>query len=157
MKYVVVGPLLKVGPGQKMRLSAAQIDARAYGLELVNVDKGDVCATRPLEFKCGEVIDLKEALDDLPAVQASVLEKYVAKKPEAVKATAAAVAVAPVANQATAADLDALEKALEDAEAAYHALTAGVAEGQKLTAEQQDALDAMEAARSAFNDAIGAA
>ncbi|KQS90304.1 hypothetical protein [Rhizobium sp. Leaf386] len=75
MKYTVTGTVAEFGAGQKMKLTAQQIDARRHGLSIEDEDRanGKVTATGILTFKRGEEIDIPEKQEDLPRYLADTL------------------------------------------------------------------------------------
>ncbi|ATE84722.1 hypothetical protein B9J07_25570 [Sinorhizobium sp. LM21] len=158
MKYIVVGDVVRFGVGQAIKLSAAQIDVRRHVLEVTDGDKGEVTASGPVEFKRGEEIGLKDKFEDLPRSLSDVLEPAAKAK----KAAPAKVEAGKKVDQSGAADLDALEMALEAAEGALAAAVekrglSGI-DADTYTDEQKalvaDELAAYAAAKTAYDAAI---
>ncbi|WLR92176.1 hypothetical protein [Shinella zoogloeoides] len=157
MKYVVVGDCVRFGVGQALMLSDSQIAARRHALEDGD-KKNKVVVITSVEFKRGEVIGLADKYDDLPRSLSSVLE------PESKvdgKPGKPAKSGKPPKAAAGDDDLDALEKALEDAEDAVNAARAthGIPDGAELTDEQcalmAGDLERLRLAKEAFDAAIG--
>lgn len=163
MKYTVVGDVVRFGVGQALKLSAAQIDARRYGLELIDGDKGAVVVSSSVEFKRGEEIGLKEKFEELPRSLADVLEPATAtKKPAAAAGKSDKQGAGKTQTSNDVADLDALETALEKAEQALQAAAQKhglVGIDQDSYTDEQKALIAEEmaayvAAKTAYDAAI---
>lgn len=108
MKYTVSGRVCAFGAGQKLRLSAQQIDARRHTLEIVDERAGKVIAKSEVQFKAGETIDIDIADDDLPSSLAAVLAPASKVKKGKGKSK----------NTEIETDLDALEDELDAAERA---------------------------------------
>ncbi len=156
MKYTVTGTVAEFGVGQRLRLSAAQIDARRFALEDINEKSGEVTIKSLVQFKRGEEIDLKEKEDSLPRSLSVVLtpssKLAAADKPKKASTSKA------VGDEA---DLDAIEHRLEQAEQAFKAALErhGISIAKEPTAEQQvliqTELDELQAAKRAYDEAIG--
>ncbi len=163
MKFIVVGDVVRFAAGQALKLSAAQIDARRHALEIADGEKGEVIVSGPVEFKRGEEIGLKEKLEELPRSLSDVLEAATgkAKKPGASRAAKGDAGKSADQGADDGDDLDALEKALEDAEKALNDACAkhGIEEGQYPSDEQKQLVAAefaaYTAAKMAFDTAIG--
>ncbi|KQW62865.1 MULTISPECIES: hypothetical protein [unclassified Ensifer] len=163
MKFVVVGDVVRFAAGQALKLSAAQIDARRHALEIADSEKGEVIVAGPVEFKRGEEIGLKEKLEELPRSLSDVLEAATGKARRPANSKPGKGDAGKPADQSGGGDddLDALEKALEDAEKTLNEACAkhGIAEGADPSDEQKALvaaeLAAYQAAKTAFDAAIG--
>ena len=127
MKCVVSSALgCQIGPGQRIRLTDAQVATRHHALTVIDEKTGEVEPSMPMTFKRGEILNLPGKFDDLSSYLQSVLEP-VAKAPAkektdsdrkaaadaAVTAAKAKLAAAAEGDKAAAqAELDAAETAL---------------------------------------------
>ncbi|WP_157784507.1 hypothetical protein [Sinorhizobium fredii] len=153
MKYTVTGRVCAFGAGQKLKLSAQQIDARRHALEVVDEKSGKVITKSEVQFKAGETIDLDQSEDDLPSSLAAVL----AAGASAAKGKSGKGKGGKKAEP----DLDALEAELEAAEDAFQA--ACEKHGLSLHAEPTDEqkaivaeeLERLQKAKAAFDAAVG--
>lgn len=158
MKYTVIGSVCAFGAGQKLKLSANQIDARRHVIELVDEKAGKVITKAPVQFKAGETINLDIAEGELPSSLAACLAAGDAKD----KSTKGKPAKKP-SNDLGAGepDLDALEDELDAAEAAFKA--ACEKHGLSLDGEPADEqkqlvaaeLERLQKATVAFDAAVG--
>lgn len=156
MKYTVTGRVCAFGAGQKLKLSAQQIDARRHALEVVDEKSGKVITKSEVQFKAGETIDLDQSEDDLPSSLAAVL----AAGASAAKGKSGKGKGGKKADPAEP-DLDALEAELEAAEDAFQA--ACEKHGLSLHAEPTDEqkalvaeeLERLQKAKAAFDAAVG--
>lgn len=157
MKYTVTGQVCQIGAGQKLNLSAEQLDARRPFLTIHDEKKGKVTSASILYFKKGEEIDLPEKHEDMPRALHDALTPS-SKIPAAEKPKKATKG-----NQGDdeGDDLDALEGRLDDADKAYaaalgkHSLPADrdlTADERKLVATEADE---RESAKAAFDAAVG--
>lgn len=158
MKYTVTGSVCAFGAGQKLKLSAKQIDARRHVLELVDEKAGKVVTKAAVQFKAGETIDLNITEDELPSSLAACLSAGDAKG----KASKGRSAQKPSTGSVTGEpDLDALEDELDAAETAFkaacekHGLSLDVEPTDEQKALVADELERLKKAKAAFDAAIG--
>ncbi|MBX9456132.1 MAG: hypothetical protein KL863_08975 [Rhizobium sp.] len=110
MKCVVSSTLgCAIGPGQRLKLTEAQIATRLHALTVLDNDAGVVEPSMPITFKRGEILNLPGKFDDLSSYLKSVLEP-VAKVPAKDDADAATKAKL-AADRKTATDAVAATKA----------------------------------------------
>lgn len=159
MKYVVTGPLCTFGPGQKMRLTDEQIDARRYGLDVDLEDEkpGVVVTTMPMQFKRGEVVELEEKLDEMPGIIAGCLAPLSKRKAsDRSESSSKPVRTEKPAKETSAHDdIDQLEASLEAAENAFAEAVAGMEPGADYSEAQLNALEVLNAAKAAYAAHIG--
>lgn len=75
MKYEVTSDSCAFGPGQRVRLSDAQIATRSHNLTVLDERTGEVEPTTQIVFKKGEVIELAEEPENLSSYFKSVLTR----------------------------------------------------------------------------------
>lgn len=156
MKYTVTGTVAEFGIGQRLRLTAAQIDARRFALDNINDKTGEVTVANVVQFKRGEIIDVKDGKDEVLPRSLTLVLTPTSKVPAAEKrATSKA---APAADET---DIDALETALEAAEDAYaaalvkHQLPTDVDLTDEQLALVKPQADALAKAKAEFAAAVG--
>ncbi|MBB4277030.1 hypothetical protein [Rhizobium mongolense] len=163
MKYTVTGTAVTFGIGQRLKLSAAQIDARRHVLEIDDEDKGSVMATGLVTFKRGEELGLEDKPEELPRTVSDVLtpsssvpssEKRKSDNAKSGKAKSGKA-------KSETPDLDELEARLERAEKAFKDAMErhGISIAKEPTAEQRELikaeLDELRAAKLAYDEAVG--
>ena len=75
MKCVVSSVLgCSIGPGQRVKLTKAQIATRHHALAVIDEKTGEAEPSAPITFKRGEVLNLPGKFEDLSSYLQSVLE-----------------------------------------------------------------------------------